>query len=763
MFVGVVLALAVVQQSDTSDAARGRADTAAVASAYVDDDTRELVRLARERRRLVDRSVERYSVVAKERISLGLRALRRDRLFYRRETANHIDWTRNGPVRIEVLGAREVIPLIFARPRVPEESVDAVTHLAFDPADDRMLIAWGDNDFVRHPLAPDSERYYRFRSGDTTIIALPDGRRVRLRELEIIPRLKDVHLIRGSFWLDAESHAVVQAGFRLADEFDLERDGGDDDDIEDVPGILKPIRASVQYITIEYGLWDLRWWLPRVIAFEGVGKIGRLASFPLQYERVYSGYEVTGAAMAVAPIPAEQDSVESAELRERCREVRRERREARSRARRERGRSADTADTAAAGDTSVAAEDTLGPGVETVAAPRDTAFDPCDRYTVIMPSDTADLLTSELLPPDVYAAGVAMISTDEIRELTDRLKGAAPIPWRLEPPSFDWGLGAAGLVRYNRIEALSVGARSELELGRLTASGTARIGLGDLEPNAELAIARETFAARHELTGYRRLVSMDPLAQPFSFASSFSALVLGRDEADYFRALGVELSGRPVDAESQWYDWRLYAQRERAATKETDFSFRHLLNGDHLFRANAEAARATQYGAALALRTWRGHDPLGFRWGAELGVDAATGTFDYTRLSLTLSSGWPLPRRLVGALEVAGGTTFGSGAEQHLWRLGGPATLRGYEASVTRGESFWRARAEVGTQFPAARLVLFSDAGRAATTDDLFDLRPLTSAGAGASLLDGLIRIDLARALRSPTGWRVTLSVDGRL
>jgi hypothetical protein len=37
------------------------------------------------------------------------------------------------------------------------------------------------------------------------------------------------------------------------------------------------------------------------------------------------------------------------------------------------------------------------------------------------------------------------------------------------------------------------------------------------------------------------------------------------------------------------------------------------------------------------------------------------------------------------------------------------------------------------------------------------------SAGVGASFLDGLFRLDLARALRAPRGWRVDFYMDGAL
>jgi hypothetical protein len=753
-----MLLAAAMLQAGAADTTR--AQQAVAKDAYLDEESRELVRLARERRRLVDRSVENYKAVVQERVSLGLRALRRDRLFYRRETASKIDWTRNGPVLIEVLGAREVIPPVLAKAKVPDDLKGYLPHLAFDPADNQMLIGWGDNNFIRHPLASDAETHYQFRSGDTTVIALADGRRVRLRELQIVPRRKDVHLIRGSFWLDAESHAVVQAGFRLADDFDLERDD-DDEDEEDIPGILKPIKATVQYITIEYGLWDLRWWLPRIIAFEGAASVGRLATLPLQYERVYSDYDVIGAETPAPPISFEQDSAEVAAQRERCRSRLRvtinvggDARERRRRGRDDRIVPDSVVVRDATGtDTLVAASDTLPPGK-----------DPCNRYVITVPSDTVALMGSELLPPDPYMSGVAMISPDEVRSLTGRLKDVAPVPWQLAAPSLQWGLGGPGLIRYNRVEGLSLGARAGMDFGRFTATGTVRVGIADLEPNAELTLARTTFGARHELTGYRRLIGMDPLSpRPFSFAASASALLFGRDESEYYRSLGVELRGQPVESRTQWYDWRLYAQQERSAEKETDFSLRHLFNETYLFPENAEAARASQYGGGLTLRTSHGQNPLGFRWGADLGVEAATGTFDYARPSLTLRAAAPLPGRFVAALEAAGGTAFGTLAEQHLWRLGGPTTLRGYAPSTTIGESFWRARVEIGTQFPGARLVLFSDAGIAGDTDSLFDRRALLSAGAGVSVMDGLFRLDLARATRAPTGWRLTLYVDGKM
>jgi len=56
-------------------------------SAYLDPGARELVRRARERRASAEQLITDYHVRVTERISLGLRALRRDRTFYQRELA----------------------------------------------------------------------------------------------------------------------------------------------------------------------------------------------------------------------------------------------------------------------------------------------------------------------------------------------------------------------------------------------------------------------------------------------------------------------------------------------------------------------------------------------------------------------------------------------------------------------------------------------------------------------------------------------------
>jgi hemolysin activation/secretion protein len=240
-------------------------------------------------------------------------------------------------------------------------------------------------------------------------------------------------------------------------------------------------------------------------------------------------------------------------------------------------------------------------------------------------------------------------------------------------------------------------------------------------------------------------------------------LLLGRDDGDYFRSTGIALTVLPAVTATQAFSFRVYAERQRGARKRTDFSLAHVIQDDHVFRPNVAADSADQVGAALTLRAQRGFDPEAPRWSTDVTLDGGAGTYGFGRAGAALRITTPLAPRIAGAVELAGGTSAGRVPVQSRWYLGGPHTLRGYAGGVTSGDAFWRARVEVANRLPAARLALFCDIGRAAARDRLSLARPLIGAGVGASFLDGLVRIDLARAPRPPKGWRLDLYVDGIL
>ncbi|MFP4623418.1 MAG: hypothetical protein ACLFRX_04495 [Gemmatimonadota bacterium] len=688
------------------------ADSAALATAYPDAATRELVRLARGQRDVIDGSVFHYTATARQRISIGIRALRRERLLYRREVASRVEWWRDRPGRVEVQGAREAIPVALGGVRIPDELESWARDFVPRPGDDRLFVNPGGPGFAWHPLVEGGEALYRYAIGDTTVIRLPDGRRLRLVELRVTPRQRDFRVVTGSFWIELENHAVVQTVFRPAREFDLERDlpeiePGADDDMDDVPGLLKPIRFDIRYITVEYGLWEMRWWMPRLMAFEGVVRMGAVKT-PITLEIVYADYEVEADRYGLTELPPLTFRL--------------------------------------AGD------------------PHGRAREYEPAMVVVVPDDTAALLTSPQLPASVFAQGETLISDAEIRELGERLGALPAPPWGVERPRFTppWTLGR-GLLRYNRVEGLSVAARVDWDLTRAQADLTGRIGLADLRPRLELGVDLPALDRSWRLAGYyRRLAGVDPAARPLALGNSLNALLFGRDDGMYLQASGAEIGVTPAPGGGR-YAVRLYAERQGAVEKETDFSLRHAAGGDG-FRPNIAATPADQLGLRVQVGIDRGRDPTGLRWSAALAATAETGSYTFVRPGLTLGAAAPLPGKLLVGLELAGGTTIpadtGQATVQALWLLGGPATLRGFHGGELAGRDYARARLELATEFPGARLALFSDAGWAGTLDAWDEAGVAVSAGVGGSFLDGLVRLDLARALRPVERWRLELYLD---
>lgn len=700
------------------------------ASAYLDAEARRLVAAARSRRETIDRSITSYRTTMRERMAVGIRALRRDRMLYRRELALRIDWSRDSVTRIEVVGARQTIPIAVPKPQLPEDLKRDVGDYAFDPADDRLTVGFGQSrgDSVRdstthkdvefsHPLAPGSEADYRFASGDSSVVTFANGRTIRLRELKIIPRRLDFRLMAGSFWIDEASHGVVRALIRPARPFDLEQDIPDEDE-DDIPGFLKPIRIEVRFLTIDYGLWAGRWWLPRLLAMDAVATAGSIVQTPLRYERLYDEYEVSGdSAAPLAPRPPVATAAEDSTARAACHE------------REER---------------------------EKISCKCDNGR--CQVFIVQISTDTNALLASTALPPPFGSANDTLISKGEMESLTKGLGDLPQAPWQLRARPPRWGLA-----RYNRIEGLALGAKGQLDLGRLTLDGSGRIATTDATPDLEGGVVRDNGSAQFRFAGYYRLAAVDPTTRSLGIGNSLNALVLGRDDGDYFRAAGAELTIKPALTLPQSFAIRLYAEQQRRAIKRTDFSIPNLINDLNVFRPNVTADSADQLGASVTFRAQRGVDPARTIVSTDVTIDGATGTYDFGRASTTLRVAAPFGNGVAGAIELAGGISTGRVPVQSYWYLGGPATLRGYDGAATTGNAFWRARAEIANQWPAARVVLFSDVARADARERLSLANALASVGVGVSFIDGLFRVDLARAVRTPTGWRLDLYSDAAL
>ncbi|HEX6309438.1 MAG TPA: BamA/TamA family outer membrane protein [Longimicrobiales bacterium] len=719
------------------------------AAAFTDPGAAALFGRARAARLRTDHSIVSYSAVVRSRLAAGMRMPLKDRTLFRSESAARVRWSRFGPHVVEVLASREQHP---GGVEVPDRPSGPGIDELFDPSDDRLYFGMSgsrrdsvraarrdsiraarrdsarargetpdtiaDDDevsfWIEHPLGDAAERHYRFTSGDTLTIRLQDGTVVRVIELRVTPRRDDPHTVRGTLWIDAASGALVQAAFRLARTVDILRDftwSSEDDreGIDKVPGFLKPFEFDVSLVTLEYSLWEMQHWLPRTMRVEGMARAGVLrfpASFDVGYDMLDvltegdSASEASAARAVAAEWMTEQDSMR-------------------------------TMDRMSSGQ----------------------------QYVVLMPRDSMRLLRSDDLPPPIWSDAPGFASSEEIERMSDRLASLGGAIHRESAPEFGWGLGEMDMVRYNRIESLSVGAHGSVGLREAEASGTLRIGLADLHPNAELKLRRETMRRSLELRGYHELATADVSRDALGLGNSLSALVLGRDAGEYYRASGAALTVAPPSFRRRTWELAAYAEYQNDVRRNTHVALPRLWD-DSVFRPNITAAEAMQYGGLLQLRPWWGSDPLRAQFGVEMMLQGETGDYDLARGSLTLRAAAPLTRRFRLAAEAGVGSSAGDVTPQRMFYLGGANTLRGYEPSTVAGTSMARARLELGRTASFGAVSVFSDWGWAGDREDIRNANQRWSVGAGASLLDGLLRIDLAHGLREPRGWRLDLHLD---
>jgi hypothetical protein len=674
-------------------------------SAYADQATARMVAAARSARDRSERLVSGYHTRVSQRLGIGVHGLARDRMLYRQEVVADIDWRRDSITTVRVVGAREGVPIAVRGDRLPEDLPGTMRELVIDPAGDELRVFGNADDehgFLL-PLAAGAESLYTYRKGPTTTIGLPGGHRIVLMALDVTARRADYRLVNGTFWFDSTSNNLVRAVFRPARPFEMRRDLSDDD-LDDVPGFVNAT-AEVRYLTLEYALQENRWWMPRFIGIDAVARVGTWIDTPFRLERRYEDWEVTGGtprdpSSTFVPAGRDRDHV--------------------------RTEGGDVADS---------------------------------NLIVLVPADTAALLTSPDLGAPILQVG-DLLTADDIQPLQDAIAALPDRPWE---GSVTLPRGTSALLshaRYNRIEGLSLGLGATVDWGKLKLHGLTRVGLADGEPGAELTVERPTPSHRLAVVAFRRLEAANPDNHPLGAVNSLMALMAGRDDGEYFRSTGVAVSIE--NTVSRAWSARAWVARERTARVEASASLPRLFDDSESFRPNIIADPVTEWGASLSLHQDRALGPT--LWlGGDVTVTGATGDMDFGRAELTMRAVITPPGAVAGALTLSAGTSRGDLPSQHRFYLGGSGSLRCYDGGVANGESFWLARGEVATGSPALRLTLFGDVGWAGPRQTFATGRPLLGAGVGVGLLDGLLRIDLARALRHPTGWRLEFYVDGVL
>jgi len=741
----------------------GEAAAAQSSDAFLDPTAATLFRSAQGNWSSIDSSVVRYTAIIKQRIAAGIRTPLKDRTIFRNESAVRAFWDRDHDALIQVLGARSQHP---GREQAKEEGdlswLDELTiDSPFEPGGDRLLFGvFGQNDeeivdpqesdfWIAHPLAPGADTLYQYQSGDTLTLSLPDGRRLRTVQLDVLPREADVHRLSGTLWIEPEEGALVRAVYRLSQKLDVIRDIPDvrqeeaNGEFDKVPGVLKPWTFEMSLVAIDYSYWDFKVWLPRSMRVEGEVGVGIL-KMPISMDLAYQIEAVT--------MQDELTAEPAAGTEERHFESRAE----------------------ALAFLAGLLTDDDGVEYKPVADMTRTSGGRTSRF--LIPVDESIIENSRHLPPPIWEDAPGFASEEELKTVFEELADLPPIPMVGIPWDMNWGWAREDLMRYNRVEGPAIGGRFNAAfgsfLGPIDFRASGFFGFGDLDPKARLDFERSGVLRRVAVGGYRELRPVDPQGRHLGLGNSLFALLFGRDDGEYYTATGADLVWRSPEAARETLRFRTYAERQDPAYRNTNFALNHAFDGDWEFRPNLEAAVVEEAGAELFLKPWWGSDPEGAQVGLELYGQAATWrtpdsttTTNYGRAKAILRVALPIldPTWRMG-VEVGGGSSWGDAPIQRNWFMGGPTTLRGYEAGVLSGSSFGRARLEVAKVYTqSVTLSAFGDAGWAGHRDDFRNDDILYAIGLGGSLLDGLIRMDLSQGLTGPKRFRVDFYLDAIL
>jgi len=796
---------------------RLRADSAA-ATAFETPEAREILQRARDARERQDSALIAYRATTTQRmsVSMGVRRVGLEKLLFRGDNVAEIAWRRGVGVWVTPVGSRMSVPMAS---EVSGDMVSAVT-IPYFPGRESLWFPSSNFGVVKsdideremiHPLARGAEYYYRYATGDSISIRLEGGRVIRVRELRITARRPEYRLFVGSFWFDRDGGQLVRAAYRMAAEleiWDVAREETEKENREDieaaavrdsiararlprelyvrdstdraraasrrgntsddevpgwVSGTFRPAKAKLDAITVEYGLYQGRFWLPRANSATASGEFGPMR-MPFRIDEKFT-YESVNGDFSLPSLPpprtvAGSDSTPGDSTRRRDTTAVSE--------------SPSGSVTVSVGGGRTVPTDSAGrqradsirlarmPAArrrqcttDSVYTRTETRYEGALRIAYSIPCDESKLRHSPALPP-AYAADEDLFDTKSVDELMASLDLSLQPAFAPQWPTVRTG---SDLMRYNRVEGFSAGVLATQVLGAgYTATALGRIGHADLHANGEVSLRRSNGLRTVTGTLYHRLNAVNPeWGGGMSLGSSLPALLYTRDEGFYYRSWGFELGERRERRRGS-LEYKLFVEREWTAGDTSvvnTFSLGRVF-GDRRFRQNILSEPLSVTGVSGSWMRAFGNNPNGFQLTAITRGEAGTGTFQYARGSFEGTLTRPIGR-YAAALTGSIGSSGGRVPVQRAWYLGGLRTVRGQVAGTQAGDAFWLGRAEVGTRFRAVRPVGFFDMGWAGSRKTFGQTQPQRGAGFGLGFLDGLFRIDVARGLYPNKQWRTDL------
>jgi hypothetical protein len=558
-----------------------------------------------------------------------------------------------------------------------------------------------------HPLADAGPAWYRYMLTGGLSVSQGGGSALRLLRVEVRPRRIGPALIAGQMWIDSATAQVVRLTFRYVGTALWVKPEG----VRPADSVSASRRNALanRIISVdadlEYGLQDGKYLMPRRQVVSGRVRIPLLSDLviPFQATTTFEDYEINTGRPVAFTVPLPDTTADTRNVRDSL-------------------RAWDFAD--------------RWPG---------------GRYELHRPSDAEldrypywpDSLSLASDPSDARRARETETQlADLAQELPDSLTG--------EPTHGIAYERLTDAMRYDRVQGLSLGVGYQVRVPGVRFTGlygTVRYGFSDERVTGRLTLLRDAPGGRLAISGYREIGDLDPFAQGHGLGNTLNALFAGHDNGDYSLAQGGSVGFETSLGLGLDLDVAARLERESSVGRTAKSAVNDFLGGSGIFPLNPTIDEGT-FGGGRARLVGSG----AVRW--NLAADLIGGEGRSTgRL-------YGEARRGIGGrrgitLGVKAGIATTPTMPQALFRLGGLATVRGFDYGERRGSAFWSARLDVAPFRGRFRPVAFLDAGQAGTASELFSSGALVGGGLGLSIFHGLLRLDFSHPISPDTHRKV--------
>jgi len=693
-------------------------------SSYSSPAVQQLVQRAMARRQAGDSLVTDYRARLRYRLTVGVGRRRWAEVPASavEEQVADVQWQQPNDLRVDMIGRRSRsrggdfrLSSVWDRPWfVPREVDDSVRIFSDEfPATGAL-----------HPLASTGPAWYRYTLTGGLSVSPGGSGALRLLRIEVKPRRIGPALLAGQMWIDSATAQVVRLTFRYVGTALWAKPEGAHSSDSASAGRLNALANRIVSVDadLEYGLQDGKYWMPRRQVVSGRVRIPVVSDLviPFQATTTFEDFEInTGRPIGfTVPLPDSAADVEGLPHRRAVRQdsLRAERR------RRDWG----VSDSLQAWDYA----DRWPGGRYELHRPSDAVL---DRY-----QSWPDSLSLAAVPADARRARDAETQLAELaQELPDSLIGE-----RSHGIAYEH---LADALRYDRVQGLSLGVGYQVRLPGVRFTGlygTVRYGFSDERVTGRLTLLRDAPGGRLAISGYREIGDLDPFAHGHRFGNTLNALFTAHDNGDYSLVQGGSAAFETSLAVGLDLDVGVRAERETSVGRSAKSAVNDFLGGSGLFPPNPAVDPGT-FGSGWVRLIGTG----AVRW--NLAADVLGGEGHSTG-RLYGEARHSMGGRRGITLSVKAGVATRPTLQQSLFRLGGLATVRGFDYGERRGSAFWSAQLDVAPLKGRFRPVAFLDAGQAAE-GDLFSSRAMVGGGLGLSVFNGVLRFDLSHPISPDT------------